>query len=72
MRHITKDQAQGLVKELKKLFNKETMPSLKAHWQRELAKAQSHLAQLRANDSLLKPSRSPFSKLPKAKYELLH
>lgn len=71
-KHTTKDQALGLVKELKKLFAKESFPALKAHWAKELAKAQSELSTLRANDSFLKPSRSPFSQLPRAKYELLH
>lgn len=61
---ITKQEAQGQVKELEKLYNKEGQPALKNHYRRQLTKAKHILDTLMANDSFLKPMRTPWSKLP--------
>lgn len=57
------------VKELRKLYNKESQPALKNYYERELSKASMLADQTRKNDSGYKSPRAMWAKCPDVKFE---
>jgi hypothetical protein len=67
--HSTLQELSYKVKDLRKLFNKESQPALKRYYERLLTKAEKIHSQSKRNDSGLKPMRTPWARNPQVKYD---